>query len=162
MSEDIKPGEGGSGKRKGPKKGFDGDVDKLLNKYNKKQITPFMAGFDVEQARNNKKGVKAKSLLKRMLDVPITVQDLPTKMADKLRKEYPGFFDDIDRKFTMKQVVEMIQFNLLFARSDFVKQNAIEAIKNRIEGKPMQRMQVEEVDSDPTEFILSNGRKLTI
>lgn len=157
MSEEPKAGGGGGGRKKKPEK-F--DVDKILSKYTKRSVTPFMAGYDI--GTSTKKGVQTKTLLKRMLAAPLTIQDLPTKMADQLRKDFPGFFDDIERKFTMSQVVEMIQFKLLFAKSDYVKQNAIEAIKNRVEGKPMQKLQVEEVDHDPTEFVLSNGRKLTI
>lgn len=157
MSEESKAGGGGRGGKKKPDK-F--DVDKMLDKYTKRSITPFMAGYDIGTTK--KKGVQTKSLLKRMLAAELTVGDLPTKMADQLRKDFPGFFDDVERKFTMSQIVEMIQFKLLFAKSDYVRQNAIEAIKNRVEGKPMQKLQVEEVEVDPTEFVLSNGRKLAI
>lgn len=147
-------------------------------------VGPFVPGFAVEQVEAPKVpsnafqegnqmalvsnhfpkrgGMQARTMLKRMLECEITVQDLPVKIADKLRKEHPQFFDDIERRFTFSQILELVQLNLLFAKSDYVKQQAIEAIKNRVEGRPTMKLQVQEIEEDPTEFILSNGRKITI
>ena len=56
----------------------------------------------------------------------------------------------------------MTQLQLLFSNSDYVRQDAINAIKDRVEGKPMQKIQVENMEVEPTQFILPGGRVLTI
>lgn len=132
-----------------------------------KHRNPFKSGF-VPTGKRSEKGksqryVHKKNLLKHMLEVEITIQDLPTCMADELRRMLPGVFENIESKFTMRQVMELVQFQLLFSRSDFVKQDAINAIKDRVEGKPMQKVQVESAEAaEPTEFVLPNGRRLFI
>lgn len=125
---------------------------------------PFASGF-VPNGRRKKKDqsyLTKKSLLKHMLEVDLTVQDLPTSMADELRRILPGWFDNVERRFTMRQIMELVQFQLLFSKSDYVKQDAISAIKDRVDGKAVQKMQFEQVEPDPTEFILPNGRKIAI
>jgi len=88
--------------------------------------------------------------------------DLPTELADAIRRKAPGFLDKVDRKFTFYQLLEMTQLQLLFSNSDYVRQDAINAIKDRVEGKPMQKIQVENMEVEPTQFILPGGRVLTI
>lgn len=98
-----------------------------------------------------------------MLEVDITVVDLPTVMADELRKILPGWFDDVEKRFTMRQIMELVQFQLLFSKSDYVKQGAIDAIKDRADGKAVQKMQFETVEPpEPTEIILPGGRRLIL
>ncbi len=125
---------------------------------------PFASGFVPTGKRKSKYQtfLTKKTLLKHMLEVDITVQDLPTKMADEIRRILPGWFEHVERRFTMRQIMELVQFQLLFSKSDYVKQDAITAIKDRVEGKPTQRMQFESVEPDPTEFILPNGRRILI
>lgn len=125
---------------------------------------PFKNGFKPtgKRATTGKSYLNKKALLKYMLDVDITVVDLPVQIADHIRATIPGFVEQLDRKFTMRQILEIVQLQLLFSRSDYVKQAAIIAIKDRIEGKPMQKIQVDNLDADPTEFILPNGRKIAI
>lgn len=126
---------------------------------------PFKSGF-VPTGKGKKalhtSYLTKKSLLKHMLEVDLTVQDLPTKMADELRKILPGWFDDVEKRFTMRQIMELVQFQLLFSPSDYVKQDAINAIKDRVDGKAVQKMQFEQVEPEATEFILPGGRKLII
>ena len=126
--------------------------------------SPFMNGFVPTGKRSTKHQtyLKKKTLLKHMLEVDITVHDLPTKMADDLRSFLPGWFDDVEKRFTMRQIMELVQFQLLFSKSDYVKQDAIDAIKDRTEGKAVQKMQIEQVESEPTQIILPNGRKIDI
>lgn len=126
---------------------------------------PFSSGFRPPAV--NKKGkpgsyLHKRSLLKMMLEIPLTVSDLPTWLADDIRRKCPGFLDNVERKFTMYQIMEMTQFQLLFSQSDYVRQDAINAIKDRVEGKPMQKIQVENMEVEPTQFILPGGRVLTI
>jgi hypothetical protein len=126
---------------------------------------PFKNGFKPTGQRSAPKNgsyLNKKALLKYMLDVEITAQDLPIRIADYIRGEIPGFVENVERKFTMRQILEIVQLQLLFSRSDYVKQAAIIAIKDRIEGKPMQKIQVDNLEADPTEFILPNGRKIAI
>lgn len=126
---------------------------------------PFANGFVPTGKRRQKQAqsyLTKKSLLKHMLEVDLTVQDLPTKMADELRKILPGWFDNVEKRFTMRQIMELVQFQLLFSASDYVKQDAINAIKDRVDGKAIQKMQFEKVDDEPTEFILPNGRRIAI
>lgn len=127
---------------------------------------PFKNGFKPTGQRS-KQGksqsyLTKKSLLKHMLEVDITVGDLPTEMADQIRSKLPGFLENVERKFTIRQVMELVQLQLLFSKSDYVKQDAITAIKDRTEGKPMQKVQVENLEAEPTEFVLTNGRRLVI
>lgn len=125
---------------------------------------PFANGFVPTGKRRAKdKGfISKKGLLKYMLDVDITIQDLPIKLADELRKKLPGVFDNVEKRFTMLQVMELVQLQLLFAKSDYVKQGAITAIKDRVYGKPKQTMAFENVDPEPTELKLPNGRIIVI
>jgi predicted small metal-binding protein len=97
-----------------------------------------------------------------MLEVDITIQDLPVVMADELRRILPGWFDHVERKFTMGQIMELIQFQLLFSKSDYVKQDAINAIKDRVHGKAVQKVQVEQAEAEPTEIKLPGGRTIII
>jgi hypothetical protein len=127
---------------------------------------PFKPGFrnpgEKRVYDGQNKWTRRKSLLKMMLEVQLTANDLPEYLADSLRVRFPGLLDDISHKFTMWQVMEMTQFQLLFSKSDYVRQGAIIAIKDRVEGKPMQKVQVESLETDPTEFLLPNGRRLII
>lgn len=125
---------------------------------------PFKSGFVPNGKRRprDQSYLTKRSLLKHMLEVDITVQDLPTKMADELRTILPGWFEHVEKRFTMRQIMELVQFQLLFSKSDYVKQDAIDAIKDRVDGKAVQKMQFETVDPDPTEFKLPNGRTIYI
>jgi hypothetical protein len=125
---------------------------------------PFASGF-VPNGRRKKRDaryISKKNLLKHMLEVDITIQDLPTRMADELRRKLPGVFENVDRRFTMLQVIELVQLQLVFAKSDYVKQDAITAIKDRVYGKPKQTLSLEAAESEPAEIKLPNGRIIVI
>lgn len=127
---------------------------------------PFAAGFRNLGTRS-KQGRSAsyitkKSLLKMMLEVELTAADLPVKFADQIREKCPGFLDNVERKFTMAQIMEMLQFQLLFSNSGYIVQDAINAIKDRAYGKPMQQIQLQHMDAEPTEMRLPNGRVIVI
>lgn len=126
---------------------------------------PFQSGF-VPTGRRRKNYSQSfltkKSLLKHMLEVDITVRDLPTKMADDLRTLLPGWFDHVERRFTMRQIMELSQLQLLFSRSDYVRQDAINSIKDRVDGKAVQKLELARAEDDPTEFILPSGRRVQI
>lgn len=125
---------------------------------------PFASGFVPNGKRNprSQSYLTKKNLLKTMLEVDIRVLDLPTSLADRLREILPGWFEDVEKKFTMRQIMELVQFQLLFSKSDYVKQQAIDAIKDRVDGKPVQMTKVELVETEPTEFVLPGGRKIVI
>jgi hypothetical protein len=125
---------------------------------------PFASGF-VPNGRRKKKSqtyLTKKNLLKHMLEVDITIADLPVKMADELRKVLPGWFDDVEKRFNMQQIMELTQLQLIFSKSDYVKQDAITAIKDRVYGKPKQTLSIEPQESEPTELKLPNGRIIII
>ena len=125
---------------------------------------PFASGF-VPNGKRRKKShsyLTKKSLLKYMLEVDLTVDDLPTKMADELRNLLPGWFENVERRFTMRQIMELVQFQLLFSKSDYVRQDAIKEIKDRVDGKSVQRVLVDSGELEPTEIMLPNGRKIAI
>lgn len=125
---------------------------------------PFKSGF----APNGKRGTTGKSyvtkraLLRYMLEVDLTVQDLPTHMADELRKRWPGMFESVERKFNWQQILELTQLRLVLSPSEKVQQQAINAIKDRTEGRPMQKIQVQQEDEEPAEMTLPNGMKIRI
>jgi hypothetical protein len=125
---------------------------------------PFASGFKPNGKRKERSQsyLTKKSLLKTMLEVDITIQDLPTVMADELRRVLPGWFDNVEKRFTMRQIMELVQFQLLFSKSDYVKQDAINAIKDRVDGKAVQKVQVEQAEAEPTEIKLPGGRIITI
>lgn len=126
---------------------------------------PFASGFKPNGKRRGNHSqtyLTKKSLLKTMLEVDITIADLPTVMADELRRVLPGWFDHVEKKFTMRQIMELTQFQLLFSKSDYVKQDAINAIKDRVDGKAVQKLQVEAAEAEPTEIKLPGGRTLII
>jgi hypothetical protein len=126
--------------------------------------SPFLSGF-VPNGRRKVKSqsyLSKKNLLKHMLEVDITIADLPVKLADELRKTLPGWFDDVEKRFNMLQIMELTQFQLLFSKSDYVKQDAITQIKDRVYGKPKQTLSIEPQESDPTELKLPNGRVIII
>jgi hypothetical protein len=126
---------------------------------------PFASGFVPNGKRRKKDSysyLTKKGLLKHMLEVPITIQDLPTKLADNLRKHFPGQFEHVNRRFTLRQIVELTQLQLLFSKSDYVRQDAIDAIKDRVDGKPKQTLAIEGAESEPAEIKLSNGRVIII
>jgi hypothetical protein len=138
-------------------------IEKKAPKVQKKN--PFASGFQPtgkRRANYSQSYLTKKSLLKTMLEVDITIQDLPVKMADELRTVLPGWFDNVERKFNMRQIMELVQFQLLFSKSDYVKQDAINAIKDRVDGKAVQKVQVEQAESEPTEIELPGGRIITI
>jgi hypothetical protein len=139
------------------------DEPKVPKPLNPKK-NPFASGFVPTGPRKGKSGsfINKRSLLKMMLEIPLTVKDLPTWLADSIRAKAPGFLDNVERKFTMYQILEMTQLQLLFSQSDYVRQDAITAIKDRVEGKPMQKIQVENMEVEPTQFILPGGRVVTI
>lgn len=125
---------------------------------------PFASGFvpNGKRRQSSHSYLTKKSLLKHMLEVDITIQDLPTKMADELRTVLPGWFDNVEKRFSLRQIMELVQLQLLFSKSDYVKQDAINAIKDRVDGKAVQKLQFETVEPDPTEIILPSGRKIVI
>lgn len=131
---------------------------------NPKGGNPFKSGYRPTGIRKEKGSsyLHKKTLLKIMLDTDITVHHLPEKLADFIRSEIPGFLETVERKFTIRQIMELVQLQLLFSRSDYVRQDAINAIKDRIDGKPMQMIKVGELEADPTEFVLPGGRKVVI
>lgn len=127
---------------------------------------PFAAGYKPSPGKS-KQGQSAryitkKNLLKIMLDVDLTVADLPLFIADAIRKECPGFLDAVEKKFTMYQLMELVQLQLLFSPSHYVRQDAINAIKDRVEGRPMQKIQLEGMDAEPAEMVLPGGRVIVI
>lgn len=126
---------------------------------------PFASGFVPNGKRRKKDSysyLTKKGLLKHMLEVDITITDLPTKMADELRRKLPGWFENVNKRFTMLQVIELVQLQLVFAKSDYVKQDAITAIKDRVYGKPKQTLTIEPQESEPAEIKLPNGRIIVI
>ena len=126
---------------------------------------PFANGFVPTGKRAQKQSgsyLTKRNLLKHMLEVDITVADLPTRMADNIRKILPGWFEDVEKRFTMRQIMELVQFQLLFAKSDYVKQGAVNAIKDRVDGKAVKKLQIEDVNTEPAELVLPNGRKIVI
>lgn len=124
---------------------------------------PFATGFKPTGNKPRQKGFGTKrALLRHMLEVDIRIGDLPVYMADKLRAEFPGLFENVTRKFTMAQIMELTQLQLLFSRSDLVRQHAINAIKDRTEGKPVQKVQLEAGDEEPTRLKLANGFEIDI
>lgn len=126
---------------------------------------PFANGFVPTGKRRQKEHagyITRKGLLKHMLEIDITIADLPVKMADELRKKLPGVFENVEKRFTMQQVIELVQLQLVFAKSDYVKQDAITAIKDRVYGKPKQTLSIEPQDSEPAEIKLPNGRIIVI
>lgn len=125
---------------------------------------PFASGF-VPNGRRKKKSqsyLTKRNLLKYMLEVDLSVQDLPQKMADDLRTLLPGWFESVERRFTMRQIMELVQFQLLFSKSDYVRQDAINAIKDRVDGKAVQKLTFDPTEVEETEIILPNGRKIAI
>lgn len=148
----------------------DHNPDNLPIKVRKvKGGNPFASGFKSgfiptgkRRANHTQSYLTKKSLLKLMLEVDITIQDLPTTMADQLRDMLPGWFEHVEKRFTMRQIMELVQFQLLFSRSDYVRQDAVNAIKDRVDGKAVQKMQFETTEADPTEFKLPNGRIIVI
>lgn len=125
---------------------------------------PFASGFVPNGRRraHSQSYLSKKNLLRHMLEVDITIQDLPVKMADELRKKLPGWFDNVERQFNMLQIMELVQLQLVFAKSDYVKQDAITAIKDRVYGKPKQTLALETQESEPAEIKLPNGRVIII
>lgn len=126
---------------------------------------PFKSGFIPTGKRSAPKGssfVTKRALLRYMLEVDITVQDLPTVIADEIRDRWPGMFENVEKKFTWGQILELTQLKLVLSKSEKVQQQAINAIKDRTEGRPMQKIQVQQEDEEPTELILSNGMKIRI
>jgi hypothetical protein len=126
---------------------------------------PFASGFKPNgkrRANYSHSYLTKRSLLKVMLEVDITIQDLPTTLADKVRGMLPGWFENVERKFNMRQIMELVQFQLLFSGSDYVRQDAINAIKDRVDGKAVQKVQVEAAEAEPTEIVLPGGRKIII
>lgn len=130
----------------------------------KEADNPWKTGFKPNGKRSNKTRAffTKKTLMQTMLSLEITVADLPTHFADKLRAKYPGFLERVDKKFTMAQILELAQFQLLFSKSDYVVQDAIIAIKDRNEGKPMQMLKVQQLEVEPTKFILPDGQEVFI
>ena len=126
--------------------------------------SPFLSGFVPNGRRKNKSQsyLSKKNLLKHMLEVDITIADLPVKMADELRDKLPGWFEDVDKRFNLLQIMELTQLQLIFSKSDYVKQDAITAIKDRVYGKPKQVLSIEPQESEPTELKLPNGRVIVI
>lgn len=124
---------------------------------------PFKSGFVPNgKRRGNQSVFKRRDLLKYMLEIDITAADLPVEIADMIRAKIPGFIENVERKFNLAQIMELTQLQLLFSSSDYVRQDAIEAIKNRIDGKPVQSIQIQQVETDPSIIILPNGRQITI
>lgn len=140
------------------------DITPAAKKGTSTKANPFANGF-VPNGRRKKSSqsyLTKKNLLKHMLEVDITIQDLPIKMAEHLRDLLPGWFDNVEKRFTMRQIMEITQFQLLFSKSDYVRQDAINAIKDRVDGKAVQKLQISEVEYDPTEIVLPSGRKIAI
>lgn len=127
--------------------------------------TPFAPGFVPNGRRNPQRGgyITKRGLLRIMLEQDLTVKDLPEHLADRIREVAPGFLDHVKRKFTMYQIMELVQLQLLFSKSDYVRQDAINAIKDRVEGKPTQKLQLERPPEEETaEMVLPNGQKIYI
>lgn len=123
---------------------------------------PFANGF-VPTGKQRQKGFATRrGLLRHMLEVDLRIVDLPVVLADSLRAEFPGMFENVHRKFTMAQIMELTQLKLLFSKSDLVRQRAIDSIKDRTDGKPMQKPGGETPEEEPTQLVLPNGDTIFI
>lgn len=125
---------------------------------------PFASGFAPNGKRNKQGGFATKrGLLRHMLEVDLRIIDLPVAMADRMRAEWPGLFDNVNKKFTMSQIMELTQLQLLFSKSDIVRQHAINAIKERTLGKVPQKVTFEGGEEEnPTQLKLPNGLTIDI
>lgn len=143
--------------------GKNGEISKPPTRK-KKEKSPFKNGW--VPTHRHRGGVQTfitrKGLLKHMLEMDITVDNLPIHMSEKIREVLPGWFDDVERRFTMRQIMELVQFQLLFSNSDHVRQEAINSIKDRVDGKVIQKLQFEDTVPEETEILLPNGNRIII
>lgn len=125
---------------------------------------PFKSGYTPtgKKGKHGNSYITKRALLRYMLEVDITVQDLPVVIADELRARWPGLFESVERKFTWGQIMELTQLKLVLSKSEKVQQQAINAIKDRTEGRPMQKIQVQQEDEEETELVLPNGMRIRI
>lgn len=117
---------------------------------------PFKEGED--ERRNTtgaNKGSKWKStLLKDLMTMDLTESEMDSfkEFTDK----FPSFFDNEDKDKNFHLFMELKQMSLVFNKNPQISQNAINSIKDRIQGKPTQSVDLK-VDKKPV-FAVYDGR----
>lgn len=107
-----------------------------------KNLIPFKKGDpNINRTGLNKGSKWKKSLLKDLLNLNITKTD--DDQFKELKEKFPKQFDSIDNDKNYHLFMELKQMSLVFNKDPKVSQNAINAIKDRVEGKPNQSVYVE-------------------
>ncbi|MCH2231666.1 MAG: hypothetical protein MK105_15130 [Crocinitomicaceae bacterium] len=104
----------------------------------KKQVgIPFKKGDDSRRNTTGaNKGSKWKStLLKDLMTIDLSKTEIET--FDEFSSKFPGLFNSTPEK-NFQLYMEIKQISLVFNKNPNVSQNAINAIKDRIQGKPTQ------------------------
>ena len=101
-------------------------------------------GFGANPENINKtganKGSKWKStLLKELMTKSV---DTENELFDQIKEKFPKVFDAEDDNKNYQLMMELRQLLLVFDKSPDVAQRAMNAIKDRIDGKPKQQVKV--------------------
>ena len=100
-------------------------------------------GFGKNPKNINKTGANKGSkwnatLLKELLNIDLSNTDL--EQFKELEQKFPNVFGDNPEK-NFHLFMELKQISLVFDKNGAVAQKAIDSIKNRIEGKPLQSIE---------------------
>ena len=102
-------------------------------------------GFGANPQNINKsganKGSKWKStLLKELLTKPVDAEGL--EILEEFKTQFPTIFSSDDNNKNYQLLMELRQLQLVFDKNPDVAQRAMNAIKDRIDGKPKQQVKV--------------------
>lgn len=111
-----------------------------------KDAVPFKEGED--QRRNTtgmNKGAKwKKTLLQDLMSADLSKSEI--EQFNEFKIKFPSFFDSEDNSKNFQFFMELKQMSLVFHKNPQTSQNAINAIKDRIDGKPQQKVDVTSED----------------
>jgi len=93
---------------------------------------------NIDKTGAGKRSVYNKNLLQQMLLLPLN--DEATKQFDALKKLFPNHFQGTDEK-NWQFFMELQQLNLVFHKNPNVAQKAMQEIRDRLDGKAIQKVE---------------------
>lgn len=124
---------------------------KTIKGRNGGTLTPFKKGEDPRRAKGNKGSKWKKSLLKDLMALDLTGSE--QQQFNALKAKFPTFFEGTDER-NFQLFMELKQISLVFNSDPKVSQTAIKEIKDRVDGKSNQKIDLGEETQDAIKQIV--------
>lgn len=103
-------------------------------------LKPFKPGEDKRRNTTgaNKGSKWKKTLLQELMSVDLSKTEI--EAFNEFSEKFPSFFSSTEADKNFQFFMELKQMSLVFHKNPQTSQNAINAIKDRIDGKPQQKV----------------------